>query len=50
MEKQNVMLRFPKELLNQVDEYQKGNNITSRSSAIFELLRKALQISDNRKG
>jgi metal-responsive CopG/Arc/MetJ family transcriptional regulator len=50
MEKQNVALRFPKELLDEVDEYQKQNNITTRSSAIYELIRKGLKQSDNREG
>lgn len=50
MEKQNVVLRFPKELLNAVDKYQQENQITTRSSAIYELIRKGLNASNHKGG
>ncbi|WP_242142783.1 MULTISPECIES: ribbon-helix-helix domain-containing protein [unclassified Bacillus cereus group] len=48
MEKQSVMLRFPKTLLNRVDAYKEQKGFGTRTQAIFHLLQIALEQSNNR--
>lgn len=48
MEKQSVVLRFPKTLLDRVDAYKKQKGFGTRTQTIFHLLQIALGQSDNR--
>ena len=48
MEKQSVVLRFPKVLLDRVDAYKKEKGFGTRTQTIFHLLQIALEQSDNR--
>mgnify|MGYP001297363425 CR=1 FL=1 len=48
MEKQSVVLRFPKKLLERVDRYKEENGFGTRTQTIFHLLQVALEQSDNR--
>lgn len=43
MEKQTVVLRVPKKLLERVDEYKKEKGFGTRTQAIFHLLQVALE-------
>lgn len=47
MEKQTVVLRFPKTLLNRVDKYKEEKGFGTRTQAIFHLIQVALDKSDN---
>ncbi|MCU7666837.1 ribbon-helix-helix domain-containing protein [Bacillus thuringiensis] len=48
MERKNIPLRFPKDLLDEVEKYQKDEMITSRAAAIYELIRFGLKYQDER--
>lgn len=48
MEKQSVVLRFPKILLEKVDKYKEQKGFGTRTQTIFHLLHVALEQSDNR--
>ncbi|HDR7595252.1 TPA: hypothetical protein QCX59_004465 [Bacillus mycoides] len=48
MEKQSVVLRMPKKLLERIDYYKEKNGFGTRTQAIFHLLQVALEQSDNR--
>ena len=48
MEKQTVVLRFPKRLLERVDDYKEKNGFGTRTQTIFHLLQTALEQSDNK--
>lgn len=48
MEKQSVILRFPKILLDRMDTYKKKKGFGTRTQTIFHLLKIALEQSDNR--
>lgn len=48
MEKQSVVLRFPKTLLEKVDKYKEQKGFGTRTQTIFHLLQVALEQSDNR--
>ena len=48
MEKQSVVLRFPKTLLKKVDKYKEQKGFGTRTQTIFHLLQVALEQSDNR--
>lgn len=37
-----VLIRFPQEILNQVEEYRHENRIASRHQAILQLIQKGL--------
>ncbi len=50
MEKQTVLLRFPKELLERVDSYKEKKGFSTRTQTIFHLIQVALEQSDNRDG
>ncbi|WP_198508056.1 hypothetical protein [Bacillus sp. FJAT-42315] len=50
MEKQSVVLRFPKVLLERVDAYKEQKGFGTRTQTIFHLLQVALEQSDNREG
>lgn len=41
--KERVEIRMPKSLLEKIDKYQKNNSISTRTSAILELLREGLK-------
>lgn len=40
-----VLIRFPKETLDDVEEYRHVNRISSRHQAILELIQKGLAVS-----
>lgn len=42
MKRESILLKIPKDLLEKVESYQKENSITTRSGAIYELIRKGL--------
>lgn len=46
MEKQSVVLRFPKTLLERVDKYKEQRGFGTRTQAIFHLLQVALEQSE----
>lgn len=48
MEKQTVVLRFPKTLLDRVDKYKEEKGFGTRTQSIFHLIQVALEQSDNR--
>jgi hypothetical protein len=50
MERQSKLIKFPVELIKKVEEYQKKNHISSFSGAVYELIRKGLEVSDLREG
>ncbi|GAA0476190.1 hypothetical protein IRB23SM22_23270 [Alkalibacterium sp. s-m-22] len=50
MEKQSVILRFPKTLLDRVDKYKEQKGFGTRTQTIFHLIQTALEQSDNRDG
>jgi metal-responsive CopG/Arc/MetJ family transcriptional regulator len=50
MEKQSVVLRFPRTLLDRVDTYKEEKGFGTRTQTIFHLLQIALEQSDNRDG
>lgn len=43
MEKIAKIIRFPKDLVDAIEEYQKKNGIASFTASTLELLRKALK-------
>jgi len=47
MEKQSVVLRFPKKLLERVDDFKAQKGFGTRTQAIFYLIHVALDKSDN---
>ncbi|GAA0451527.1 hypothetical protein [Alkalibacillus silvisoli] len=47
MEKQTVVLKFPKTLLNRVDAFKEQKGFGTRTQANFHLLQVALEQSDN---
>ncbi len=40
---QRIDLRFPENLLRQVEEYQQRNGLLTRTAAILELIRRGLE-------
>ncbi|TWK08619.1 hypothetical protein CHCC20442_4332 [Bacillus licheniformis] len=38
----NKLIRFPKDLVKEIEKYQKNNYISSFTAAVIELLRKGL--------
>ncbi|MCM3005904.1 hypothetical protein [Priestia koreensis] len=48
MEKQSVVLQFPKTLVDKVDEYKEKKGFGTRTQTIFHLIQVALDQSDNR--
>ena len=42
MEKINILLGIPKELLEEIEKYRKNNKIKTRTRAILELIKKGL--------
>jgi len=50
MEKQTVVLRFPKTLLERVDKYKEQKGFGTRTQAIFHLLQVALEQSKHQNG
>jgi len=49
MEKQSVVLRFPKTLLEKVDKYKEQKGFGTRTQTIFHLLQVALEQSERQK-
>ena len=43
-----VLVTFPKDLLEQVDKYQNENNFVHRTEAIRDLIKKGLESVDNK--
>lgn len=48
MQKQSVVLRFPKTLLARVDDYKEKKGFGTRTQTIFHLIQVALEQSENR--
>ncbi|MGG3451198.1 hypothetical protein [Domibacillus aminovorans] len=48
MEKQSVVLRFPKVLLSRVDKFKEEKGFSTRTQTIIYLIQYALEQSDNR--
>ena len=48
MEKQSVVLRFPKKLLERVDRYKEENGFGTRTQTIFHLIQVALEQSEKK--
>ncbi|MCM3005814.1 hypothetical protein [Priestia koreensis] len=48
MGKQSVVLRFPKTLVDKVDEYKEKKGFGTRTQTIFHLIQVVLDQSDNR--
>lgn len=42
---QPVTMKYPSKILQEIDEYAEKNAITTRTSAILELIRKGLKAS-----
>lgn len=47
-EKQNVTIRFPKRLLERIDEFKKAKGFSTRTQAIFYLIQTALEIESKK--
>ena len=47
-EKQNVTIRFPKRLLERIDEFKKAKGFGTRTQAIFYLIQTALEIESKK--
>lgn len=43
MERVPKLIKFPKELVEEVEKYQKENFVSSFSGAVYELIRKGLK-------
>lgn len=43
MERKPKLIKFPVELINKIEEYQKDNHISSFAGAVYELIRKGLE-------
>ena len=50
MERISKLIKFPADLVAEIEKYQKENYITSFAGAVYELIRKGLNMSDNRDG
>ncbi|MDA1674732.1 MULTISPECIES: hypothetical protein [Bacillus cereus group] len=48
MERKNIPLRFPTDLLEKVEKYQNDEMISNRSTAIYELIRFGLKYQEER--
>jgi len=48
MERIAKLIKFPKDLVDAIEEYQKKKYISSFAGAVYELIRKGLEVSDNR--
>ena len=48
MEKQNVNIRFPKQMLDRIDAYKEKQGFSTRTQAIFYLIQTALE-SESKK-
>ncbi|MCM3005693.1 hypothetical protein [Priestia koreensis] len=44
---EKIDIRFPKVLIKDIEDYQKVEDISNRSTAIFELIRKGLKTTGN---
>lgn len=40
------LIKFPADLVKEIEKYQKENYISSFSGAVYELVRKGLEVSD----
>lgn len=47
MERQPKLIKFPVDLIQRIEEYQKRNYISSFCGAVYELIRKGLEASEN---
>jgi metal-responsive CopG/Arc/MetJ family transcriptional regulator len=48
MKRVSKLIKFPADLVAEIEKYQKENYITSFSGAVYELIRTGLKQSDNR--
>lgn len=49
MERQPKLIKFPVDLIQRIEAYQRENYISSFCGAVYELIRKGLEVSDNKK-
>lgn len=42
MERVNKLIKFPKDLIDEIEKYQKENYLSSFAAAVYELIRKGL--------
>lgn len=47
MERIAKLIKFPADLVKEIENYQKKHYISSFAGAVYELIRKGLTISDN---
>ncbi|MFP3894851.1 hypothetical protein U5N25_14060 [Exiguobacterium indicum] len=43
MERVSKLIKFPKDLVEKIEKYQKENYISSFAGAVYELIRKGLE-------
>lgn len=43
MERVSKLIKFPKDLVEEIEKYQKDNYISSFAGAVYELIRKGLE-------
>ena len=43
MEKVSKLINFPKKIIDEIEEYQRSNGISSFTAAVLELVRKGLE-------
>lgn len=48
MEKQNVNVRFPKQMLDRIDAYKEEKGFGTRTQAIFHLIQVALEVESKK--
>jgi hypothetical protein len=46
MERVSKLIKFPIELIKEIEKYQKEHYISSFAGAVYELIRKGLSVSD----
>lgn len=47
MERVPKLIKFPKELVEVIEKYQRENYLSSFAAAVYELIRKGLEVSEN---
>jgi len=49
LERQPKLIKFPVDLITQIEKYQKENCLSSFSAAVYELIRRGLASTQKRK-
>lgn len=49
MKRISKLIKFPADLVKEIEKYQKDNYISSFAGAVYELIRKGLNASDDDK-